>query len=77
MPVAIAVSNGKKTSHHDGGRREARSSLFAPPTVRTLREGLPADRFSFLSSAGHRQKRWIRSEAGWTRFRAISHGLYN
>lgn len=22
MPVASAVSNGKKTSHHDGGRRE-------------------------------------------------------
>lgn len=30
----VAVSHGKKTSHHDGGRREARSSLFALPTVR-------------------------------------------
>lgn len=77
MPVASAVFNGKKTSHHDGGRREARSSLFAPPTVRTPGEGLPVDRFSFLRSAGHRQKRWIRSEAGRARFCAISHGLYN
>lgn len=47
-----------------GGAGRARSSLFAPPTVRTPGEGLPVDRFYFLSSAGHRQKRWIPPEAG-------------
>lgn len=36
MPVASCRFSyrGEKTSHYDGGRREARSSLFAPPTVR-------------------------------------------
>lgn len=54
-----------------GAGRHAAPYLHYLPCA-TLREGLPADRFSFLCSAGHRQKRWVRSEAGWTRFRAIS-----
>ena len=53
-----------------GAGRHAAPYLHHLPCA-LLREGLPADRFSFLCSAGHRQKRWIRSEAGWTRFRAI------
>lgn len=47
------------------------------PTLPKPGEGLPVDRFSFLPSAGHRQKRVDSYKAGRTRFRVISSGLYS
>lgn len=82
LPNANAVPSGKRRHIMTGAGRHAAPYLHHP-TLSTPGEGLPVDRFSFLPSAGHRQKRVDSSrsrqgrQAGKTRFAVISPGPYN